>query len=71
MTIELDLYKENLEPLYLQTTQDYFKIQADSIVGSVMLSEYLLYCENKLKEERERINYYLHPSTLKPGISVM
>jgi len=71
MTIELDLYKENCEPVFLEATKSYYKEQSDKIVDSIAVAEYLVYSENKIKEERERIMYYMHPSTLKPGISVL
>ena len=71
MTIELDLYKENCEPVFIEATKAYYKEQSDKIVDSIAVAEYLVYSENKIKEEKERIMYYMHPSTLKPGIAVL
>ena len=70
MTIELELYKDNLESEFLSATQSYYKEQSDRIVDSIAVAEYLVYSENKIKEEwiartRSRIE-----SLLAQGISV-
>ncbi len=71
MTIDLDLYKNNLEPAFLETTRAFYQEKSNEIVGRVVLAEYLRYAEDKIKEECARMQYYMHPSTAKPGLEVL
>ncbi|KAF8076837.1 Cullin [Lyophyllum atratum] len=65
----LDVYKEHLEGPFLDATEEYYKKESDSFLASNSVSDYLKKVEDRLKEEEDRVERYLHTKTRKELIS--
>jgi cullin 1 len=61
----LDNYKEHFEIPFLSTTEAYYKHKSDSFVVENSVSDYLKKAEERLKEEEDRVERYLHTTTRK------
>ena len=59
----LDNYREHLEIPFLVATEAYYKHESESFVAENFVSDYLKKVENRLKEEEDRAERYLHPTT--------
>ncbi|XP_061389062.1 cullin homolog 1-like [Musca vetustissima] len=58
----LSVYRDYFENKFLAETADFYKHEADELLSSENLSDYMKHVEKRLAEERERT--YLHASTL-------
>ncbi|KAI0272076.1 Cullin family-domain-containing protein [Russula aff. rugulosa BPL654] len=65
----LDNYKEHFEIPFLVATEAYYKHDSESLVAENPLSDYLKMVERRLKEEEDRVERYLHPTTRIPLIT--
>jgi len=61
----LDLYKAHFEGPFLEATRAFYKAESEAFVGSHSVSEYLRKAEERLREEEERVEKYLHSETRK------
>ncbi|GLB34233.1 putative cullin family protein [Lyophyllum shimeji] len=65
----LDVYKEHLEGPFLEATEDYYKKESESFLAANSVSDYLKKVEDRLREEEDRVERYLHTKTRKELIS--
>lgn len=61
----LDVYHEYFQIPFLQATEKYYKAESAAFVSSNSVSDYMRKAEDRLQEEMDRINLYLHDSTRK------
>ena len=61
----LDNYKEHFEIPFLVGTEAYYKHESESFVAENSVSDYLKKAEERLKEEEDRVERYLHTTTRK------
>jgi len=61
----LDNYKEHFEIPFLSATEAYYKHESESFVAENSVSDYLKKAEERLKEEEDRVERYLHMTTRK------
>ena len=61
----LDVYHEFFEVPFLKATEKYYKAESAAFVTNNSVSDYLKKAEDRLSEEMDRINLYLHDSTRK------
>jgi cullin 1 len=61
----LDNYKEHFEIPFLSATEAYYNHESDFIVVENSVSDYLKKAEERLKEQEDRIERYLHTITRK------
>ena len=61
----LDNYKEHFEIPFLTATEAYYKHESESFVAENPVSSYLKTAEERLKEEEDRVERYLHTTTRK------
>ncbi|UZJ57324.1 hypothetical protein CBS101457_006644 [Exobasidium rhododendri] len=59
----LEVYRADFEKLFLQATELYYKAESDAFVVENSVVDYMKKAETRLKEEEDRIELYLHPST--------
>ncbi|VDM65096.1 unnamed protein product [Strongylus vulgaris] len=62
----LDLYKQSFEEEFLTNTTTHYTHESMSLVRTLETAEFLLYIERRLKEENERVDFYLDESTRAP-----
>jgi cullin 1 len=67
--VSLSIYKEHFEIPFLNATEAYYKLESDSFLAENNLSDYLNKAEERLKEEEDRVERYLHTTTRKLLIS--
>ncbi|KAJ3753066.1 ubiquitin-protein ligase [Lentinula raphanica] len=65
----LDVYKEHFETPFIEATEAYYKVESETFLASNTVSEYLKKAEDRLREEEDRIERYLHTKTRKELIS--
>jgi cullin 1 len=65
----LDNYKEHFEIPFLTATEAYYKLESESFLAENTVSDYLKKAEERLKEEEDRVERYLHTTTRKLLIS--
>ncbi|RDB19810.1 Cullin-1 [Hypsizygus marmoreus] len=65
----LDVYKEHFEAPFLDATEQYYKKESDSFLSQNSVSDYLKKAEDRLREEEDRVERYLHTKTRKELIS--
>ncbi|XP_010470191.1 PREDICTED: putative cullin-like protein 2 isoform X2 [Camelina sativa] len=59
----MEKYEEDFERFMLQDTVSYYTRKASMWMKECSSSDYLLKCDECLKMEKERVNYYLYSST--------
>ena len=59
----LEVYRADFEAIFLQATELYYKAESDAFVAENSVVDYMKKAETRLKEEEDRIELYLHPST--------
>ncbi|XP_010470187.1 PREDICTED: putative cullin-like protein 2 isoform X2 [Camelina sativa] len=59
----MEKYEEDYERFMLQDTVSYYTRKASMWMKECSSSDYLLKCDECLKMEKERVNYYLYSST--------
>ena len=67
----LNNYKEHFEAPFLVATEAYYKHESWRFHAETSVSGYLKKTEERLKEEEDRVERYLHPSTRKPLITTL
>ena len=67
----LDNYKEHFETPFLTATEAYYHHESWRFHAETSVSGYLTKAEDRLKEEEDRVERYLHPSTRKPLITIL
>ncbi|KAG5650078.1 hypothetical protein H0H81_000849 [Sphagnurus paluster] len=65
----LDVYKEHFETPFLTATEDYYKKESESFLAANTVPDYLKKVEERLREEEDRVERYLHTKTRKDLIS--
>ncbi|KAH9161142.1 Cullin-domain-containing protein [Lactarius sanguifluus] len=61
----LDNYKEHFEFPFLNATEAYYRHESESFLAENTVSDYLRKAEERLKEEEDRVERYLHTTTRK------
>ncbi|KAN0127343.1 Cullin domain containing protein [Lactarius tabidus] len=61
----LDNYKEHFEFPFLNGTEAYYRHESESFLAENTVSDYLRKAEERLKEEEDRVERYLHTTTRK------
>ncbi|TFK69401.1 ubiquitin-protein ligase [Pluteus cervinus] len=65
----LDIYKEHFEHPFIQATESYYKKESEAFLAENSVSDYLKKAEDRLREEEDRVERYLHTKTRKELIS--
>lgn len=65
----LDIYKEHFEAPFIDATEQYYKKESESFLRGNSVSDYLKKAEDRLREEEDRVERYLHTKTRKELIS--
>ncbi|VDB91866.1 unnamed protein product [Peniophora sp. CBMAI 1063] len=61
----LEIYKEHLETPFLEATEKYYKAESEAFLAENSVSDYLKKAEERLREEEDRVERYLHTTTRK------
>jgi cullin 1 len=67
----LDNYRERFETPFLAATEAFYKHASWGFHAGTPVSGYLKKTEHRLKEEEDRAERYLHPSTRRPLITIV
>ncbi|KAJ7599806.1 Cullin repeat-like-containing domain protein, partial [Mycena floridula] len=65
----LDVYKEHFEAPFIDGSGSYYKKESEAFVAENTVSEYLKKAEDRLREEEDRVERYLHTTTRKELIA--
>ncbi|KAH7913416.1 Cullin [Hygrophoropsis aurantiaca] len=65
----LDVYKDHFETPFLDATEKYYKQESEAFLAESSVSDYLKKAEERLREEEDRVERYLHTDTRKSLIS--
>jgi len=65
----LDVYKEQFETSFIQTTEAYYKKESETFLAENSVPDYLKKAEERLREEENRVERYLHTKTRKELIN--
>lgn len=65
----LDIYREHFESPFIEATEQYYKKESESFLAENSVSDYLKKAEDRLKEEEDRVERYLHNKTRRELIS--
>ncbi|VDN02502.1 unnamed protein product [Thelazia callipaeda] len=60
---KLRVYRDHFEKRFIIETETYFANEAAEFIATNSVTDYMKKVENRLKEEKERCNLYLHEST--------
>eukprot|EP01051_Picozoa_sp_SAG22_P001221 SAG22_NODE_46_length_24705_cov_89.861010_5_plen_689_part_00 len=69
--ISLAVYREDFELAFLRTSEVYYEALAQKLGAESSCCEYMVQIERKLLEERERVEHYLHDSTMPKILGVV
>lgn len=61
--IDLSVYEEHLEEQFLEATGAYYMHESTSFLAENSVTDYMQKVETRLKEESDRVEVYLHPTT--------
>lgn len=61
--VSLDVYKEHLEHPFLEATEKHYEQESEAFLAENSASDYLKKAEERLREEEDRVDRYLHPET--------
>ena len=61
--VSLDVYKEHLESPFLEATERYYQQGSEVLLAQSSISDYLKKAEERLREEEDRVDRYLHAET--------
>jgi hypothetical protein len=61
----LEVYKESFENAFLADTELYYKRESETFIAENSTTDYLRKAEARLKEEGDRVDMFLHPSSKK------
>ncbi|KAG7447722.1 Cullin-domain-containing protein [Guyanagaster necrorhizus] len=59
----LEVYKEHFEAPFIQATKQYYKKASEAFLAENTVSDYLKKAEERLREEEDRVERYLHTET--------
>ncbi|CAO1622432.1 unnamed protein product [Sympodiomycopsis kandeliae] len=59
----VEVYKRDFEAAFLDATELFYRAESDAFVGANSVTDYMRKAETRLKEEEDRIEMYLHPTT--------
>lgn len=59
----LDVYAECFQKYFIEATRKYYSQESAAFVANNSVPDYMKKAEDRLKEEQDRINLYLHDST--------
>lgn len=62
---QLDVYKEHFQSAFLAATKAYYEAESKAFVANNSVPDYMKKAEDRLQEEVDRVNLYLHESTMK------
>lgn len=65
----LDVYKEHLETPFIDASDVYYKKESEAFLAENTVSDYLKKAEDRLREEEDRVERYLHTKTRKELIT--
>ena len=65
----LDVYKDQFETAFINATEVYYKKESDTFLAENSVPDYLKKAEERLREEENRVERYLHTKTRKELIS--
>ncbi|KAF8914411.1 Cullin [Gymnopilus junonius] len=65
----LDVYKEQFETAFIAATESYYKKESETFLAENSVPDYLKKAEERLREEENRVERYLHTKTRKELIS--
>ena len=65
----LDIYKDQFETAFIAATEQYYKKESDTFLAENSVSDYLKKAEDRLREEENRVERYLHNKTRKELVS--
>lgn len=61
----LDVYRDYFQQPFLEATKRYYQAESDAFVANNSVSDYMKMAQDRLQEEANRVDYYLHDSTRK------
>jgi cullin 1 len=61
----LDVYKSHFEEPFIEASEKYYKQESEFFLAENSISDYLKKAEERLKEEEDRVERYLHTGTRK------
>ncbi|KAF4619424.1 hypothetical protein D9613_004852 [Agrocybe pediades] len=65
----LDVYKEQFEAAFIAATEEYYKKESKTFLAENSVADYLKKAEDRLREEEDRVERYLHTKTRKELIN--
>jgi cullin 1 len=61
----LDVYNDYFETAFIEATRTYYKHESEAFLAEYSISDYLRKAEERLREEEDRVDRYLHSQTRK------
>lgn len=61
----LEVYKEAFERPFIAATEQYYRAESEAYIADNSVNDYMKKAEQRLKEEEQRVDMYLHPSSRK------
>ena len=61
----LEVYKEAFERPFIAATELYYRTESEAYIADNSVNDYMKKAEQRLKEEEQRVDMYLHPSSRK------
>ena len=65
----LDVYKDHFETAFIHATEQYYKQESETFLAENSVPDYLKKAEERIREEENRVERYLHTKTRKDLIS--
>lgn len=64
--VNLDVYRSTFQDDFLRSTENYYRTETENFLANNSVSDYLKKAEQRLEEEDNRVDRYLHSSTKRP-----